>query len=394
MRKLTLELEGGGRSYPILIERNLLERVGEILKSQEIGNDIFIISETKVASLYLESVIKNLRDNGFKSISHGVIPEGEENKSWKSYEFLLRKLNEFDKNLDKNIVVLCLGGGVVGDLGGFVAGTYRRGVNYVQIPTTLLAQVDCGVGGKVGINYKNAKNLVGMFYQPRLVLVDPMTLRTLDKREIRSGLAEVVKYGIIKDPSLLDLLEVHIDDLLSSFSLNLNMELFEKIIFTSLKIKSDIVKEDERDEKDIRIVLNLGHTVGHALEAAFGYRVYKHGEALSIGILAALEISQNLGILKDKTLLARIENILKNIGLPLEIESCLLDDVLESMKYDKKFKGGKTRFVLPVKAGEIRIVEGVKDGVIIEVLKKRMIKKLKFKEQRIVENPGVQNHFI
>ncbi|MCL5674532.1 MAG: 3-dehydroquinate synthase [Candidatus Omnitrophica bacterium] len=364
MKKLRVKLDK--RSYDVLIGQNLLDKIGKLIKSRNTGNDIFIITDTKVASIYLDKVIKSFKNNGFVSIASGIIPEGEENKSWKNYEFLLHQLLDFDKNLDKNIVVICLGGGVVGDIGGFVAGTYRRGVHCIQVPTTLLSQVDSGIGGKTGINLGVVKNLVGMFYQPCLVIIDPLTLQTLDKREFRSGLAEVVKYGIIKDPSILSLLENHVNDLLSLS----DMGLIEKIIQSSLNIKSRIVEQDERDEKDIRVVLNFGHTIGHAIESASKYKVYKHGEALSLGIMAAFEISSRLKILKDKNFQGRIENLLRNIGLPLKKNiSCKNYAILESMKYDKKFQDGKNKFILPVKPGETKIKIGVDNKIIEDILK-------------------------
>jgi len=229
--------------------------------------------------------------------------------------------------------------------------------------------VDCGIGGKVGVNLDQAKNIVGMFYQPRLVVVDPITLKTLDKRELRSGLAEVIKYGIIKDPSLLDLLERHTKDILSLSDMNL----VEKIIQISLTIKSKIVEQDERDEKDIRIVLNLGHTIGHAIEAASKYKVYKHGEALSIGIMAAFGLSNRLNILKDQNLPKRIENLLEIIGLPLKKNGACKDDaIMESMKYDKKFQNGKNRFVLPVRAGKTKVEMGIENKVIKDILEREI----------------------
>jgi 3-dehydroquinate synthase len=366
MKKIVVKLNNGKRSYDILIEQNLLYKTGELVKYRKLGNDVFIITDSKVASIYLDKVIKNFKNCGFVSLSYGIIPEGEENKSWKNYEILLRKLHEFDKNLDKNIVVVCLGGGVIGDIGGFVAGTYRRGVNLVQVPTTLLSQVDSCIGGKVGVNLEKAKNIVGMFYQPHLVIIDPVVLKTLDKRELRSGLAEVVKYGIIKDPSLLELLEKHIKDIISLSS----MKLIEQIIYSCLKIKAEIVEEDERDKKDIRIILNFGHTIGHAIEAATKYKKWKHGEALSIGMLAALKISDKLGILKDTSLISRVRNLLKNIGLPTKNGGCRLYNLFECMKYDKKFKDRRNRFVLLVKPGETKIVEGIENRIIKSVLTK------------------------
>lgn len=366
MKKIVVKLGDNRRSYDILIEQNLLDKIGGLVKSRKLGKDIFIITDTKVASFYLEKVIKNFKNTGFTSVSYGVVSEGEENKSWKNYEFLLKKLYNFDRNLNKNILVVCLGGGVVGDMGGFVAGTYRRGVNLVHVPTTLLGQVDCGIGGKVAVNFKQAKNIIGMFYQPRLVIVDPVVLKTLDTRELRSGLAEVVKYGIIKDPCILNTLEKNIGGILSLS----RMDLIEKIIQTCLTIKSRIVEQDERDEKDIRIVLNLGHTIGHAIESASKYRVYKHGEALSLGIISALGISTKLRILKDRNLPVRIKNLLGSIGLPLKRNGdCKDSAILKSMRYDKKFINGQNRFVLPVKAGKTTVKTGIANSIIKDVLK-------------------------
>jgi len=364
MKKIKISLDKK-RSYEILIQKEILEDTGKLIRNRNIGNDIFVITDKKVGSIYLKKLIKNFKKYSFNSVSWCIIPEGERSKSFRQYEFLLNQIHKFDKNLDKNIVVICLGGGVIGDIGGFVAGTYRRGVNYVQVPTTLLSQVDSSVGGKVGINLKDGKNLVGMFYQPSLVIIDPSTLQTLEKRELKAGLAEVVKYGIIKEPPLLKLVENHLDEILSLS----NQKLLEKIIYTSIRIKSKIVQQDERDQKDIRIVLNFGHTIGHAIESASKYKKYKHGEAISIGIVSAFEIAKKLKVLKDESLLERVKNILGKIGLPVRNSICKPSDILETMKYDKKFRDGKNRFVLPVKLGQVKIVEGIKNELIMEVIK-------------------------
>lgn len=356
------------RSYNIVISSDILDKIGNIVKSLDIGKDIFIITDRKVGRLYGRRVTKSFKSAGFTDIGVIQITEGESSKTWDRYGKILEKIHDFDKYQEKKIVIVTLGGGVVGDMGGFAAGTYRRGVNYVQIPTTLLGQVDCGLGGKVGVNLKKAKNLLGLLWQPKLVFMDLTTLKTLDTREVKSGLAEVIKYGVIKDQNLFRYVEKHLDQIL-----HCDFACLKHIILTCVKIKAKITEIDERDEKDIRIILNFGHTIGHAIEAASDYKVYKHGEAISIGMLCAGEIASRLSLFSNKDFL-RLDNLIGKAGLPKKIRKCSVEDIMKSMRHDKKFVDGVNRFVLPVKIGKVKIVKDIEENLIKDVIRKRMVR--------------------
>jgi len=355
------------RSYSIVIGRGILKNAGKTIKDLGIGNDIFLITDSNVNRLYGKQALLSFRRGGFKETGGCVILAGEKSKSLASFQKIQDALYNFDRRGDRQIVVATLGGGVPGDLGGFIAGTYKRGVSFIQMPTTLLGFVDCGLGGKTAVNFRKAKNSIGIFWQPRLVYMDIDTLRSLPLREIQSGLAETLKYGIISDPSLFDYLEFNSDKLLA-----LDMAVYEKVIPICVKIKADITSADERDEKDIRIMLNFGHTAGHAIEAATNYKKYTHGEAIALGMLIAGEISKELGLFQDADLF-RLENLIENLGLPVKLSGCKVSSVLEAMKHDKKFKSGVNRFILPVKIGACKVVNNIPEKVIAKAIKSRMV---------------------
>jgi len=239
-------------------------------------------------------------------------------------------------------------------------------VSFIQIPTTLLGFVDCGLGGKTAVNFREAKNSIGIFWQPKMVYMDLEALKTLPLRELKSGLAETLKYGVISDPRLFDYLEFNSDRLLA-----LDMAVYEKIIPACVKIKADVTSADERDEKDIRIMLNFGHTAGHAIEAATNYKKYTHGEAIALGMLIAGQIAKELGLFKEADLF-RLENLTENLGLPVKLSGCKVSSVLNAMKHDKKFKSGVNRFILPVKIGSCKVVNNIPEKVIAKAIKSRM----------------------
>jgi 3-dehydroquinate synthase len=275
-----------------------------------------------------------------------LIPDGEQHKDLRSLSVIYDRL--IAERFERQSCVLALGGGVVGDLGGFAAATFLRGIAYVQVPTTLLAQVDSSVGGKTGVNHQEGKNLVGAFYQPRLVLIDVAVLQSLPRREFIAGLAEVIKYGVIEDPALFKLLEEEIGKLTS-----LDRALLTQVIATSCAIKAKIVEQDER-ENDYRAVLNFGHTVGHALEAATHYQKYLHGEAIGIGMAQAAAISAQQGFC-DQRSLERIRKLIKKVGLPLEIpREVSMQNLIQGMEVDKKSAGGKIKFVICTGIGKTR----------------------------------------
>ena len=343
MQTLTVNL--GDRSYPIHVGENILDRVGEFLDRLNLRGKAAVISNPVVAQLYLDPIHDALSQAGFE-VTPILIPDGEEHKNLNSLATLYDGL--IKARLQRRSCVLALGGGVVGDLAGFAAATYLRGVSYVQVPTTLLAQVDSSVGGKTGVNHENGKNLIGVFYQPKLVVIDVAVLRTLPRRELVAGLAEVIKYGIIADPALFQLLEEKIERLLA-----IDRALLIQVIATCCAIKARVVEQDERED-DYRAVLNFGHTIGHALEAATGYRQFLHGEAVGVGMAKAAALSLGRG-LADRKSVDRIIQLIKKSGLPTEIPSTVsIANLLQGMEVDKKATGDKIKFVMCDGIGKTR----------------------------------------
>jgi 3-dehydroquinate synthase len=288
------------------------------------------------------------------------LPDGERAKTLKWASRLYDRL--ITARFERGSTLIALGGGVVGDLTGFVASTYLRGVTFVQIPTTLVAQVDASIGGKTGINHPKGKNLIGTFYQPKLVLIDVATLRTLPKRELVGGMAEVVKYGVITDPGLFDYVERHVDDVLAC-----RLDVLEQIVLRSARIKADVVGRDER-EAGVRRILNYGHTLGHAIEAATGYGRLHHGEAIAIGMHFAARLSVRLGCCSD-AFVRRQEQLLKRLKLRTALTAnTSVRSLLSAMALDKKIRDGRVHFVLPKRIGRV-VVEPVRFEIIKEVLK-------------------------
>jgi len=264
---------------------------------------------------------------------------------------------------ERQDIVVALGGGVVGDLAGFAAATYLRGMPLVQIPTTLLAQVDSSIGGKTGVDHPKAKNLVGAFYPANLVIIDPATLTNLPPREFRSGLGEVVKYGVIMDAPLFELIESHQSDVLTPGS-----DFVDQVVARCAALKEDVVGEDER-ETGRRVILNFGHTIGHAIEAATNYEALLHGEAISIGMSGAAEIAVTLGLF-DSASCQRLQQLLKGLGLPYAARGLAWEQVHDAMSLDKKTQSGKIRWVLPTTIGDVRVTNEVPDEVVEAELKK------------------------
>jgi 3-dehydroquinate synthase len=304
---------------------------------------VAVITNPTVAQLYLDAVHDSLSAAGF-DVTPVLIPDGEQHKDLQSLSVIYDQL--ISERFERRSCILALGGGVVGDLVGFAAATFLRGIAYVQVPTTLLAQVDSSVGGKTGVNHQEGKNLVGAFYQPRLVVIDVAVLQSLPRREFIAGLAEVIKYGVIEDPALFKLLEENMGKLTS-----LDRALLTQVIATSCAIKAKVVEQDER-ENDYRAVLNFGHTVGHALEAATHYQKYLHGEAIGIGMAQAATISAQQGFC-DQRSLERIRKLIKKAGLPLEIpREVSMQSLIQAMEVDKKSAGGKIKFVICTRIGK------------------------------------------
>ncbi len=334
----TLTVELAERSYPILIGAGLLDNA-EVLDAHVPRGTVLLVSNTTVAPLYAPALKQGLGD---RTIVEAILPDGE---SYKTLATLSRILDVAVANrLARDCTVIALGGGVVGDMAGFAAACYQRGVDFVQVPTTLLAQVDSSVGGKTGVNHPGGKNLIGAFHQPIAVIADTRTLTTLPPRELRAGVAEVIKYGLIHDAAFFDWLEVNVDRLLAG-----KAEALTHAIRRSCEIKAEIVGRDERERGD-RALLNLGHTFGHAIEYATGYRTWLHGEAVAAGMLMAATMSRECGYLSDADV-ARLRALLHRVGLPIAAPDVAAVTAIEHMKIDKKVKAGRMRFVLLKRIG-------------------------------------------
>lgn len=348
MRQERVSVELGERSYDIVIERGILSGLGEALKGFGFSKRVSIISNPTVFGLYGKTVIDSLRSSDFDTLEV-IIPDGEECKDYLWSYYILTEL--LKQRLDRKSCLIALGGGVIGDITGFAASIYMRGISFVQIPTTLLAQVDSSVGGKTGVNHHLGKNMIGTFYQPRLVWIDIDTLRTLPEREFLSGLSEIIKYGVIWDRDFFEFLEKNKRSILA-----LDPSALTNIIRRSCEIKAEVVSKDER-EAGLRAILNFGHTIGHAIETVTGYKRYLHGEAVSIGMRAAAKLSMLLGIAREGVE-DRVLSILSSYGLPVNIPAEIKDDeIISSMEIDKKALSGRLRFVLSEGIGKVRIEE-------------------------------------
>jgi 3-dehydroquinate synthase len=341
----TVAVELGDRSYPIVIGSGLLGEVGPRLAAQLDTAVTAIVTNPTVGKLYLERVETSLRHAGYHVIVV-EIPDGEEYKNLASLALIYDRLLE--ARFERSAPVLALGGGVIGDLAGFAAATLLRGVPFVQLPTTLLAQVDSSVGGKTGVNHPAGKNLIGAFYQPRLVLIDIGTLKTLPRRELLAGLVEVIKYGVILDAELFATIETQLDRMLS-----LDEDLLRSVVRRCCALKAMVVQRDER-ESDYRSILNCGHTLGHALEALTGYQRYLHGEAVAIGMAFAARLSFVRGYCNAETM-QRITQLLKRAGLPLEVPpEFSAQQLAQAIEGDKKVASGKVKFVCIEELGRTR----------------------------------------
>jgi 3-dehydroquinate synthase len=348
MQKIRVEL--GERSYNIIIDTGNLTDIGKNLLKFEFSRNICLLSNPTVFSLYGEPVSRSIRDEGFE-LNQILIPDGEEYKNLDSVEQIYGDM--LKAGLDRKSVLVALGGGVIGDIAGFAASTYMRGIDFVQVPTTLLAQVDSSVGGKTGVNHAMGKNMIGTFWQPRLVWVDTDTLKTLPKREFLSGLAEVIKYGVIWDGEFFRFLEENVGKVLTH-----DRETLGHIIRVSCKIKAEVVSKDER-ESGLRAILNYGHTIGHAIETATGYTRYLHGEAVAIGMHAEAKLAKQLGLL-DGDQAERIKAVIDAYGLPsAPPDDVAFESVLSSMRLDKKAVSGDLKFILPEQIGAVKIKGGL-----------------------------------
>ena len=352
---IEVRVDLASRSYPILIGRALLDDVA--VWSDLPGTRFVIVTSDRIAPLYLDRVERVLQHTG-KRILRVILPDGEAAKNWQTLNTIYDAL--LAAHCDRKTMLIALGGGVIGDMTGFAAATYQRGIPFVQIPTTLLAQVDSSVGGKTAINHPLGKNMIGAFYQPQRVLIDTDVLATLPEREYRSGLAEVIKYGFIYDSLFLDWLEHNLDRLLAR-----DDDVLAHAIRRSCEIKASIVSQDER-ETGMRAWLNLGHTFGHAIEAGLGYGVWLHGEAVAAGMVIAAALSALLGHISAADAV-RVKQLVERIGLPVLAPALGTSRYLELMQVDKKADAGAIRYVLLKRLGEA-FVAAVPDQQVETVL--------------------------
>jgi len=340
-KKIIVKLKDA--TYKIIIGHKILSSIGTRLKEIGLNGKILVVTQAGIKKHYGALIVKSLTKKGFW-VDVFVIPNGEQSKNLKTvsklYDFLL------SKKFNRSSTVIALGGGVVGDITGFVASTFMRGIAFIQVPTTLLAQVDAAIGGKTGVNHILGKNLIGAFYQPKLVLSDVATLTTLPRREIKSGLAEVVKSALIQDKKLY----TYLLKLFSNSKVNLSIEQWLKIVYACSQIKSHVVTQDEK-EKGVRAILNFGHTVGHAIESATKYQRYTHGEAVALGMVSAAHYSRKCGTITEREYQSIID-LLTNMNFRTVIRPRLSEAaILRFIRFDKKSSNGKLNFIILKKIG-------------------------------------------
>jgi 3-dehydroquinate synthase len=360
----------GERSYAIHIGQGVLDEVGTVLAQLAGTRKALLVTQPAIAAAYGDRVLHSLRSQGFAAEMFEVL-DAEEAKGLVWPERLYDRAIEL--RLDRRSPIIALGGGVVGDLAGFAAATYMRGVPLIHIPTTLLAQVDSSIGGKTAINHARGKNLIGAFYQPRVVLIDVGTLQTLSGRELRSGLAEVVKYGVIAKPDLFELLES-----CTAEGLLQDAALLTRVIRDCCQIKADVVSADEH-ETGVRAILNFGHTFGHAIEAAGGFSTYTHGEAVAIGMIWATALSQRMGLCQPE-LLVRVKQLLQSLGLPIALKAHI-NGIRDTLLLDKKAVAGRLRFILAEGLGQVSMRDDVPSGLVEEVIEEGLSARALSKEE-------------
>jgi 3-dehydroquinate synthase len=363
--RVSIDVQLPNRGYKIWVSNRWLHEVGNLIRSvPSLGShkEVMVFTSPTIGGLYYDTLRHALEQAGFTRIHRHDIPDGERHKNFHEYGKCLSALADTFRDPTMLPLVVNLGGGVVGDIGGFAAATFRRGVPYIQVPTTLLGVVDCGIGGKVDINFGGYKNLIGQFYQPKLVFADLSLLKTLEARQIRSGVAEVIKYGVVCSKDLFEFLEGAIEGLL-----DLNPEILMRVTTECYGIKAKVVEQDETDSKNIRIVLNFGHTIGHALETASDFAM-THGEAISVGMIAATRLAVHLGICAENVN-KRVVSLIERAGLPRSATEYRLnpDDIISRVKHDKKFVNGTSLFVLPTSIGSWCKKEGIEENLIKEV---------------------------
>lgn len=363
MRKIRVNL--GRRSYNIYIGYNIIKEISSLIHPSILKNPILIVTNEKINKLAGKNLLAALGE-AKNRIYIKEVPDSERAKSFKTYNNIISAISKIGRKTKP--AIFALGGGVVGDVSGFVASTYKRGIPYVQIPTTLVGQVDSSIGGKVAIDLPEAKNIVGSFYQPHAVICDIAMLKSLPKNEIKNGLAEVIKYGIIADRYFFEYIEKNLKNIL-----NLKRAHIETVIQKCANTKARIVEKDELDTKGVRAILNFGHTFGHAIEAYFKYsKEITHGQAVAIGMVLASRLAEKMGIIKASEV-NRIENLIKRAGLPTRLRNADIKKIIDIIDYDKKFQNLTNRFVLPKKIGLVKVIEDIPAILIKKVLYENLI---------------------
>jgi len=350
--KSIVRVELPQNAYDVTIAPGSLDRLGDWMRSRDLKQKVLVISNPEIFQLYGDRTLSSLEAAGFETDKH-LIPAGEQHKTLESVQQIYD--TAIANHLERSSTAIALGGGVIGDMTGFFAATFLRGINFVQVPTSLLAMVDASVGGKTGVNHPKGKNTIGAFYQPRFVLIDPEVLATLPPEEFRAGMAEVVKYGIIWDADLFDRLENA--DKLATLG-DLDAELLMEILTRSVEAKAAVVSKDEK-EAGLRAILNYGHTIGHALESLTDYKEFLHGEAVAVGMVAAGAIASQLQWWDDSCQTRQVQ-LLDRIQLPTRIPATLATDtIIDRLQTDKKVKDGKVRFILPTAIGSVEVTDAV-----------------------------------
>jgi 3-dehydroquinate synthase len=349
----------GERSYPVYTGTEMVSSFAPMCRQHGILDSLVVITDRNIASHHLQPLLRNLLHHKFRPTTI-ILPPGENQKNLHRANTIFTEM--LLKRIPRNSAIVAFGGGVIGDLAGFVAATYQRGIRLIQVPTTLLAQVDSSIGGKVGVNHPLGKNMIGAFHQPVFVWMDTDYLKTLPQREVICGLGEVVKYGIIRDAELFGFLESYLEKILQ-----LDTEAMKYVQTQCVFIKAEIVSRDEK-ESGIRIILNCGHTIGHGLELGGQYKLMKHGEAVLLGIRAESSIAREMKLL-DTTSYKRIAALIHRIPVKANLSSFKVTDIVNAIGRDKKHVGTKLRFVLPIKIGEVEVVQDVAPKIIQKVVK-------------------------
>ena len=351
----TIEVNVGPSGYPVHVGHGVLANVGDCCAEIGLGHRVAVLSDAEVET-YRDAVLVSLKHSGFAPVPISV-RSGDGAKNLETVEAVIGQMIEAE--LDRGAWVAAVGGGVVGDLAGFVAATFLRGVKFVQIPTTIVAQVDASIGGKTGVNHRLGKNTIGSFHQPRMVFIDTDALRSLPRRELVAGLAEVVKHAVIRDVELFTYLEQNLEALLA---MEVDPSALDELIAQNVRIKVDVVQEDERED-GLRAILNYGHTIGHAIETSTNYETYRHGEAVILGMIGAGEIAVRKQLWPESER-QRQDELLRRLGVPPGLNQISADLIVERTKADKKRVDGRPRFILGQRIGCVEIVDGIDDRTI------------------------------